>query len=94
MPCVRDGECSPGQACLQGQCRAQCREDYDCRALNPFNRCMGGTCTLVCQMGVTENCDRAVTNGCEVRVDRDPANCRACGRACPSAPHARGRSSR
>ncbi len=90
MPCVRDSECGAGQACLQGQCRAQCREDYDCRALNPFNRCVAGACVLRCEPRLTDNCDRAVVNGCEVRIDRDAAHCGACGRACPSAPHARG----
>ena len=93
LPCVRDSECGTGEACLRGECRAQCREDYDCRALNPFNRCMNGSCMLVCQPRLTDNCDRAVVNGCEVRIDRDAAHCGACGRACPGAPRAQGRCS-
>ncbi|MFO0601898.1 MAG: FG-GAP-like repeat-containing protein [Polyangiales bacterium] len=90
MPCVRDSECAAGQACLQGECRAQCRQDYDCLALNPFNRCLNGACVLSCQPRVTDNCDRAAVNGCEVRIDQDPSHCGACGRACPGAAHATG----
>jgi hypothetical protein len=48
---------------------------------NSFPLCTAGKCTIGCntQFG---NCDGNDTNGCEVSLAADPANCNACGRDC------------
>jgi hypothetical protein len=79
--CTRDGECAPGQACLDGRCRAQCERTYDCQVTNPAATCMAGRCVVVCAAGRAD-CDRVAANGCEADLRVSPTHCGACGAAC------------
>jgi len=67
----------------------------DCQATNPCDTpadcnlpnvdqhgCVGGQCTVVsCDNGFGD-CNGQVTDGCEVNLQNDAANCGACGNAC------------
>ena len=85
--CNRTSDCPVGLSCLDGQCRVQCRQDYDCQVINPFFQCVANACSLACAAGAAD-CDGDARNGCEVDLQRDVRHCQACGRACASAPHA------
>ena len=47
--------------------------------------CAGGVCALGACAAGSADCDRAASNGCEVRTATDPDHCGACGRACAAA---------
>eukprot|EP00953_Heterococcus_sp_UTEX-ZZ885_P003431 2378-Heterococcus_DN1.PRE.1 len=54
-----------------------------CSALNADGTCSGGQCSLVCTTGF-KNCDNNfASNGCEIDVNSDTANCGDCGNVCP-----------
>jgi len=84
--CNRTSDCPAGLFCLDGVCRAQCQQDYDCQVINPYFRCVANACALSCAAG-TADCDGASSNGCEARTD-STAHCGRCGNACSGAPHA------
>ncbi len=84
--CNRTSDCPSGLSCLDGVCRAQCQQDYDCQVINPFFRCVSNACALSCAAGAAD-CDGASSNGCEARTD-SIAHCGRCGNACAGAPHA------
>jgi hypothetical protein len=46
--------------------------------------CLSGACGLVCAAGASD-CNKNASDGCEVKVASDPANCGACGVKCPPA---------
>ena len=52
------------------------------RAFDAFGAsCVGGRCMLVCEQGMAD-CDADPSNGCEVFLFFDNANCGACGVSC------------
>ena len=53
-----------------------------CSTTNGVSGCAGGACTVAsCDAGYAD-CDADVTNGCEVELTTDSANCGMCGNAC------------
>jgi hypothetical protein len=78
--CNRTSDCPVGLSCLDGACRVQCQQDYDCQVINPFFRCVSNACALSCAAG-TADCDGAASNGCEARTDSN-AHCGRCDNAC------------
>ena len=46
--CNRTSDCPAGLSCLDGACRVQCQQDYDCQVINPFFRCVSNACSLSC----------------------------------------------
>jgi hypothetical protein len=48
---------------------------------NAASTCAGGTCGYACLAGFAD-CDGISTNGCELDVRADRANCGACMNAC------------
>jgi len=55
-----------------------------CTIANGSAACAGGSCAVAaCDAGWAD-CDGNAANGCEVNVAADPANCGACGIACPA----------
>ncbi len=82
-PC--DGKCvaidDPAYGCTATGC-APCATTYP----NAMQACFNGACALgTCDNGF-KNCDGKDSNGCEVDVDSDPANCGMCGATC-TIPH-------
>ena len=51
--------------------------------LSMRTRCVDGACKRECSDGAAD-CNGLVDDGCEVALLRDPANCGACGKACPA----------
>ena len=78
VACGRDADCPAGNACLSGVCRALCQQDYDCRVVNPLTACVSGMCVSTC------NAPNSVCGVTCTNLQTDPANCGACGTACPS----------
>lgn len=59
-----------------------------CSTPNAEPICVGGHCQVkVCNAGF-EDCDQTPSNGCEVELAKDPANCGACGKPCVDTPNA------
>ncbi|HKP60958.1 MAG TPA: hypothetical protein VJV78_29715 [Polyangiales bacterium] len=52
-----------------------------CTNAHGTTSCVAGVCTPVCANGYAD-CDGDKLNGCETRIDTDPANCGACGTMC------------
>ncbi len=52
-----------------------------CNATNGTATCTSATCGIVCNPGFA-NCDGDPSNGCEVNLETDTANCGACRTAC------------
>jgi hypothetical protein len=53
-----------------------------CGFSNATGSCIGGTCQISTCNASFGNCDGNQTNGCEVNLTSDAANCGACGHAC------------
>ncbi|MDB4931083.1 MAG: putative integrin-like protein [Myxococcaceae bacterium] len=85
--CNRTSDCPVGLSCLDGACRAQCQQDYDCQVINPYYRCVANACALTCAAGQAD-CDGDPRNGCEATLAGNPRHCLACGTACSAGPHA------
>jgi hypothetical protein len=61
-----------------------CRDVTECRVPNVHNRwptsafdaagsaCVEGRCVLVCDQGISANCDGNINNGCEARASSCP----------------------
>ena len=52
-----------------------------CSTVNATATCASGVCSVSCRAGFA-NCDGDASDGCEVGITTDPANCGGCGRAC------------
>lgn len=61
-----------------GACGVRCPNGLGLRATS---LCADGVCRLACDPFYGD-CNGAVDDGCETRLDTDPANCGACGNAC------------
>lgn len=48
---------------------------------NATRQCVSGSCTFACLTNFYD-CDGDPTNGCEINLQNDAANCGACGNAC------------
>jgi hypothetical protein len=48
--------------------------------------CVASSCRVTSCFAGFRDCDASAANGCEISTDTDPANCGACGRACPREP--------
>jgi hypothetical protein len=67
-----DANCgSPGNACTSGQ--------------GHTSTCVAGACSSMACPPQRANCNSTITDGCEVSLDGDVANCGACGHACAAA---------
>jgi RHS repeat-associated protein len=51
---------------------------------NAVPGCANGSCTIVCDPGAAD-CNKNASDGCEVTLASDPANCGACGKSCAGA---------
>ena len=60
-----------------GACGQQCAELPHVGTTS----CVAGRCAIVCELGWAD-CDADPSNGCEVDVENDPANCGACAVDC------------
>ncbi len=88
--------CAPGQACCFDACTDIASDIYNCGGCNepcPFGvngsaTCTAGSCGLACAPDFAD-CNKALLDGCEVKLSENAANCGACGSAC-SAPNALG----
>ena len=52
---------------------------------NAIASCNGAACGTECEPGFA-NCNGATSDGCEVNLDADPANCGACSNSCNGQP--------
>jgi hypothetical protein len=53
-----------------------------CSTPNALPVCSAGRCSIgTCNVGYAD-CDMIISNGCEINISSDPANCGACGHAC------------
>jgi serine/threonine protein kinase len=98
---VRDGAgavaCDRGFKLCEGRCASIDRPDrgcgeqacHACTVPNATARCnRSHACDIaVCYPGY-QDCNGEGRDGCETNVRTDPDNCGACGRKCPSLPHA------
>ncbi len=100
MPMNSVASCTQSQcsfACTTGfhKCTDHCASNVDpatcgssCTACpsgaNSTAGCNGTSCTLACSAGFAD-CDANPSNGCEVTLATDNANCGVCGRACTGA---------
>lgn len=78
--CV-DIKSDPGHC---GFCYSRCPGPSRARPGRPVTggpSCEDGVCKYVCKPGYAD-CDGQVSNGCEVDLSTDQANCGACGTAC------------
>jgi hypothetical protein len=89
--------CTPAQPCPAGQtcCTGACVDPASsavhcgacgtvCRAANATAACLNGVCGVgQCATGFGD-CNRRGDDGCEVDLQRDTANCGACGAVCPT----------
>ena len=89
--CGPGGSCPSGLACCDPFCVDEKSDPANCGGCGvncgPYAHgtpsCTGSACSIGrCDIGFAD-CDGRVSDGCEVNVDADPANCGACGRACP-----------
>jgi hypothetical protein len=91
------GACTVGKADCDGSKANGCEVDLsshpgNCGACgkacppapNAKPACVAASCGLSCD-AYTGDCDGDATNGCEAPVEKDPANCGACGNVCGSA---------
>jgi len=91
------GACTVGKADCDGNATNGCEVDLSTHALNcgacgkacpdapnADPACVGAQCTIQCD-AFTDNCDGDDTNGCEAPVEKDSANCGACGNVCGTA---------
>jgi hypothetical protein len=85
------GVCDPSKKLCAGTCVAISAPAFGCGDStcapcyipNGLAACNSGKCTVgSCDTGFRD-CDGDVANGCEVNANTDPANCGACGHACP-----------
>ena len=53
-----------------------------CTFTGGVGACVGGLCTRTACATGRGDCDGNTANGCEIDLQGDPANCRACGAAC------------
>lgn len=98
-----NGECPSGEkACLVGGkqqcvstsdpktgCSAQSCLSCDVKVANAVTTCSSaGACTIAaCNAGYSD-CNTLDSDGCEIDIGADIANCGLCGTVCGSAPHA------
>jgi hypothetical protein len=92
QPTCPEGSTMCGSRCanLQGDPASCGACDQACPAgAGSTATCVAGRCGLQCADPVAQgDCDGAAANGCEVELRRSPANCGACGNACPARAHA------
>lgn len=84
-----ESSCLTGQLNCAGTCRSVGGDINNCGTCgnvcparsNSTPSCTTGTCGITCSAGFAD-CDRADSNGCEVILATNVANCGACGRSC------------
>ncbi len=75
---------------LESGCETNTRVDLEhcggcgrpCDPANASGVCASGVCGIFSCAGAWADCNGQLSDGCEVPLDRDPANCDACGRVC------------
>ena len=89
--------CRPGTKWCQGRCVKLDDPETGCGSVactpcfvpNATARCNSlNECDIAICNADYRDCDGDRRNGCEAEIRTDPENCGACGKACPSIPHA------
>jgi hypothetical protein len=86
------GLCGAGQSNCSGSCRTLATDTAHCGACgnvcptraNATTTCAGGACGFTCVAGFRD-CNGNATDGCEVNLQSDVANCGSCGNVCGTA---------
>jgi hypothetical protein len=77
---VNCGDCTPPDTCGGGNVDNQC--GCTCTLPNATTSCLAGVCSVKsCDAG-WGNCDSDASNGCELDISVDLANCGLCGLSC------------
>jgi len=82
--------CAAGQTCCSGAC-VDTRANSDhcgtcgtkCMVTGATAKCEAGRCAIDVCPGTTADCDKDITNVCEVDLSKTLAHCGACGKTCP-----------
>jgi hypothetical protein len=89
VECLTDANCDSGRSCCGNVCVDTMSTVQNCGGCgivcftpNATPVCTAGVCAIgACNSGFVD-CNGLATDGCEVNVMTDPANCGACGNAC------------
>ena len=89
--CTKTSDCVAALSCCSGACIDVTKDTRHCGACgeacgtrNAVATCQAGVCRAACTEGFAD-CNAAASDGCEVDLRADVANCGACGSACVTA---------
>lgn len=83
--CPSNGKICPGASPGSEICNAECCVDNDCALANAASECKSGVCTIKsCNAGF-DDCNTTDSDGCEINLNTDEANCSECNKPCGGA---------